>query len=102
MDRKKFQVTISFEIDDEINALIPAHRKYINTLINKAIIDHYAVSMESKRIWITGSFGQNAGEWLRHIAENRMILYSLLLIIFMITRPQGLFGKWEGRRNQQK
>jgi hypothetical protein len=53
MDRKKFQVTISFEIDDEINALIPAHRKYINTLINTAIIDHYAVSLESKRIWIT-------------------------------------------------
>jgi len=29
---------------------------------------------------------------LRPIAENRMILYSLLLIILMITRPQGLFG----------
>ncbi len=31
-------------------------------------------------------------EWLRHITENRMILYSLLLIILMLTRPQGLFG----------
>jgi len=31
-------------------------------------------------------------DWLRPIAENRMILYSLLLIILMITRPQGLFG----------
>jgi len=31
-------------------------------------------------------------EWLRHVAENRMIIYSLLLIILMITRPQGLFG----------
>ncbi len=31
-------------------------------------------------------------EWLRHIAENRMILYSLLLIVLMLTRPQGLFG----------
>jgi len=31
-------------------------------------------------------------EWLRHIAENRMIIYSLLLIILMLTRPQGLFG----------
>ena len=41
-------------------------------------------------------------EWLRHIAENRMILYSLLLIVIMITRPQGLFGRWEGRRNQPK
>jgi branched-chain amino acid transport system permease protein len=29
---------------------------------------------------------------LRHVAENRMIIYSLLLIILMLTRPQGLFG----------
>ncbi|MEI6351113.1 MAG: branched-chain amino acid ABC transporter permease [Verrucomicrobiota bacterium] len=29
--------------------------------------------------------------WLRHIAQNRMILYSLLLIVLMLTRPQGLF-----------
>jgi hypothetical protein len=53
MDKKKYQVTISFEMDDEIAKLIPAHRSYINMLINKEIIDHYAVSMESKRIWIT-------------------------------------------------
>ena len=32
--------------------------------------------------------------WLQHIAENRMILYSLLLIILMLARPQGLFGGW--------
>jgi branched-chain amino acid transport system permease protein len=31
-------------------------------------------------------------DWLRPITENRMILYSLLLIILMLTRPQGLFG----------
>jgi branched-chain amino acid transport system permease protein len=30
--------------------------------------------------------------WLREVAENRMILYSLLLIILMLTRPQGIFG----------
>ncbi|MEA3187093.1 MAG: branched-chain amino acid transport system permease protein [Chthoniobacter sp.] len=30
--------------------------------------------------------------WLREIAKNRMILYSLLLIVLMLTRPQGLFG----------
>jgi branched-chain amino acid transport system permease protein len=30
--------------------------------------------------------------WLQQVAENRMILYSLLLIILMLTRPQGLFG----------
>ena len=30
--------------------------------------------------------------WLRHLTQNRMILYSLLLIILMLTRPQGLFS----------
>ncbi len=38
-------------------------------------------------------------EWLRHIAENRMILYSLLLVVLMLTRPQGLFGNFTGKRN---
>lgn len=28
---------------------------------------------------------------LRHIAENRMILYSVILIVLMLVRPQGLF-----------
>src|SRR4030095_12145413 len=31
-------------------------------------------------------------DWLQKVAENRMILYSLLLITLMLTRPQGLFG----------
>lgn len=31
-------------------------------------------------------------EWLRQIIQNRMILYSLLLILMMLTRPQGLFA----------
>jgi branched-chain amino acid transport system permease protein len=31
-------------------------------------------------------------EFLRPIAEYRMIIYSLLLIILMLTRPQGLFS----------
>lgn len=32
------------------------------------------------------------GEWLRQFGDLRMILYSLLIIVLMITRPQGLFG----------
>ncbi len=36
-------------------------------------------------------------EWLREIIRNRMILYSLLLIVLMLTRPQGLFGGGGGR-----
>ncbi|MEO7312254.1 MAG: hypothetical protein ABIX01_17770 [Chitinophagaceae bacterium] len=48
----KFQVTISFEMDDAFMSLVPPHRTYINYLINKGIIDHYTVSLESLRSWI--------------------------------------------------
>lgn len=49
----KYHVTIRFDVSDEFKDLIPAHRTYINYLINKGIIDHYAVSMETHRAWIT-------------------------------------------------
>ena len=50
---KKYQVSIKFEMDDEFMGLVPQHRTYINYLINKEIIDQYAVSMETQRVWIT-------------------------------------------------
>ena len=50
---KKFQVTIHFEMDDDFMSLIPAHREYINSLIEKGTIDQYVVSMETQRVWIT-------------------------------------------------
>jgi len=50
---KKYQVTIQFEMDEEFMNLVPPHRTYINYLINKNIIDQYAVSMETQRVWIT-------------------------------------------------
>ena len=49
----KYQVTIQFEMNDEFMRLVPPHRTYINALINKGIIDHYAVSLETHRSWIT-------------------------------------------------
>jgi hypothetical protein len=49
----KFQVTIQFEITDDFMNFVPPHRTYINYCINKGIIDHYAVSMETQRSWIT-------------------------------------------------
>jgi hypothetical protein len=49
---RKFLVTINFVMDDEFMTLVPPHRTYINFLINKGIIDSYAVSMESYRSWI--------------------------------------------------
>ena len=50
---QKYQVTIQFEIGDEFMDLVPPHRTYINFLINKGKIAHYAVSMETQRSWIT-------------------------------------------------
>jgi hypothetical protein len=50
---KKYQVSIHFEMNDEFMGLVPQHRTYINYLINKEIIDQYAVSMETQRVWIT-------------------------------------------------
>jgi hypothetical protein len=48
----KYQVIISFEMDDEFMSLVSAHRTYINYLINKGAIDYYTVSMETQRCWI--------------------------------------------------
>ena len=48
----KFQVTIHFEMDDEFMSLVPPHRVYINSLIDKGIIDYYSVSMETQRCWV--------------------------------------------------
>ena len=49
---KKFQVTIRFYMDEEFMKLVPSHRVYINDLIDKNIIDYYAVSMETQRSWL--------------------------------------------------
>lgn len=49
----KYQVTIQFEMNEEFMTLVPPHRTYINFLINKGIVDHYAVSLETHRAWIT-------------------------------------------------
>ena len=50
---KKYQAIISFEMDEEFMSLVPPHRTYINYLLNKGIIDSYAVSMETQQSWIT-------------------------------------------------
>jgi branched-chain amino acid transport system permease protein len=39
---------------------------------------------------------------LQGLLENRLILYSVLLIIMMLTRPQGLFGDLAGVRKRVK
>lgn len=40
-------------MDEGFMNLIPAHRTYINFLINRNTIDSYIVSMESQQVWVT-------------------------------------------------
>lgn len=48
----KYQVTILFYMDVSFMQFVPAHRTYINSLIEKGIIEYYAVSMETLRCWM--------------------------------------------------
>ena len=48
----KYQVTIQFKMDDSFMGLVPTHRLYIDSLIDKGIIDYYGVSMETQRCWM--------------------------------------------------
>ncbi|MES2332910.1 MAG: hypothetical protein V4539_25095 [Bacteroidota bacterium] len=50
---KKFQAVIKFTMDDQFMSFVPPHRTYINYLLNKGIIDSYAVSMETQTCWVT-------------------------------------------------
>lgn len=50
---KKYLITATFEWTEEMMALVPEHRKHINTLIEEQVIDHYVVSMELQTVWIT-------------------------------------------------
>ncbi len=52
---KKYQVSIQFVMDEEFMKAIPEHRALINDLIENGIIDHYVVTMESQKSWITFS-----------------------------------------------
>jgi muconolactone delta-isomerase len=49
----KYQATIRFELSEAFMRNVPAHRNYINKLINSGVIDQYAVSIESGKGWIT-------------------------------------------------
>jgi hypothetical protein len=48
----KYQVTVQFEMNEEFMSFVPPHRLYINSLIEKNILDYYTVSMETQRSWM--------------------------------------------------
>jgi hypothetical protein len=47
-------------MNDEFASLVPSHRTYVNRLIEQGIIDHYVVTMETQRVWITFSADDKA------------------------------------------
>ena len=71
---RKFQVTIQFEMNDEFAALVPSHRTYINRLIEQGVIDHYVVTMESQRVWITFS-AENRKAVEKHLSRSPLFKY---------------------------
>ena len=71
---KKFLVTIAFNMDEEFMTLVPPHRTYINYLINKGVIDSYAVSMESCRSWIMMT-AESKNEIKQHLKKSPLFKY---------------------------
>jgi len=82
---------------------------HLNTFIGPAGFD-FMKSFDIVVMVILGGMGNTLGvvvaailltvlpELLRPVAEYRMILYSLLIIIIMLTRPQGLLRfNWRPR-----
>lgn len=70
----KYQVIISFEMDETFMTYVPAHRTYINYLINKGIIDHYTVSLESQRSWIVIN-GENKNQVIEYLKKSPLYKY---------------------------
>jgi len=55
-------------------SLVPPHRTYVDYLINKQVIEHYAVSMESQQVWITLQ-AENKKEIEKLLAESPLYKY---------------------------
>ena len=77
---KKFQAIISFEMDEDFMSFVPPHRTYINYLLNKGIIDSYAVSMETQQSWVTlnANTKQEAKEILEKSPLNKYWSYDIV------------------------
>jgi muconolactone delta-isomerase len=40
-------------MDEDFMNEIPEHRRFVNEMIQEGVIDHYVVTMESMKSWIT-------------------------------------------------
>jgi hypothetical protein len=88
----KFQITGSFTVDESFGTYIPEHRKYINSLINKNIIEHYVVSMESQQIWVTLSADSKAAaeQIVLGMPLEKYLQYEIVEVFI----TDGLYYRW--------
>jgi hypothetical protein len=70
----KYQVSIQFSMDEDFMSLVPDHRTFINKLINKGIIDHYIVSLEQQKSWITFTC-ENATKVAEYLQKSPLYKY---------------------------
>ena len=70
----KYQVTIHFEMDDDFMSFVPPHRVYMNSLIEKNIIDYYTVSMETQRSWMVFN-AANKNEVEHYLSKSPLYKY---------------------------
>lgn len=48
----KYQVVLNFELTEQFMTLVPEHREIVSDLIDEGVLESYAVSMESQRVWM--------------------------------------------------
>jgi muconolactone delta-isomerase len=61
-------------MDEDFMRAIPEHRAYINRLIEDGIIDHYVVTMESQKAWITFT-AESKDEVEEHLVKSPIYAY---------------------------
>ncbi|HMO60821.1 MAG TPA: hypothetical protein PKC39_05440 [Ferruginibacter sp.] len=73
-EKNKYQVTLYFEMDEKFMNLVPAHRVYINELIDSGVVDYYTVSLETQRCWIIVN-ALTKKEVIEHLKKSPLYAY---------------------------
>ena len=76
----KYQVTFSFNVDEEFMRLVPRHRMLINDFIIKGVIETYAISVEASRGWILFN-AKNKGDVRNYVEQSPLFPYFFNLEI---------------------
>jgi hypothetical protein len=75
----KYQVTLQFDMDEAFMTLVHPHRLYINSLIEKNIIDSYTVSLETHRSWMVIN-AANKNDVKKYLRKSPLFKYWIIEI----------------------